>query len=557
MMFQTYHLLVISFSAVCLLAFHNIYRHHHTIHQLLQQQASPVHITATLPPRQTKSYESSLLPSPLSTVYHLQRTSENVEFLRNYSYSRPLALATYIRDVDHDPDLVELSFFLTGISLAKYQRNLSAVACRVGNVLFASDLFRDDFLRCHVNRSVLIPGVVLSPILLLDQVLQRALEGPVKLNLELVANFQPGDVMPLPTSVQLDPQLENLGYMPEDLMEVRSPHVFDTQYDRYAPKHAGNKPRYEVCMATQIKPSTYLLPDWIDYHRRLGVDMVYIFDNHAEEDLSLTYEGRSDVEVVYWPFERSQVQAFVYSMIALRARCEWLLGIDADEYVMIGLGEGDEFTTGPRPLKQYIWSLAGKFSEISFQWVLMRNSDYEKRPLKAVPEAYTHRTAKLGSRALRKTVASTDEDWIGASPHFRISRRPHRVFRDKTGDAFPREPYDVAKVVHYIHRSWEEYQEKVRAGRANIMNQRSISSILDMQRLGDEDNKKKYMRHQAMNREVYTHFRDIWRRVKLGLSNDESVTAWTAEDGMQCRATFSNKDNAGHEALHKDTSCTA
>lgn len=93
-------------------------------------------------------------------------------------------------------------------------------------------------------------------------------------------------------------------------------------------------------------------------------------------------------------------------------------------------------------------------------------------------------------------------------------------------------------LVHYMFRSWEDYQEKVRSGRANIMNARTISSIEERRALGDDERRDEYMKVDRSKQEVYSHFRDIWARVIAHLSNSRSVVAWIDDLGVRCRAHY-------------------
>lgn len=357
------------------------------------------------------------------------------------------------------------------------------------------------------------------------------MKGPVTLSLGMRAELLPTDVSPVPSHYILHsdaPVHENMRLVPS--------HVKLKGGVETLPGGA----RYEFCLATQIKPAVYMLPDWLDYHRRIGIDMVYIFDNGASEDLNGMFANRTDVEVLFWPFARSQLQAFSYAMISLRTRCEWVLLLDSDEYLMLGLDTNtvSDKVIGFRPLKKHVGDLrdAG-FQRVSFNWLVMKNSDFVNRPPVPAPLAYVHREEPQVAR-LWKTMASTDVNWTGSTPHTRVTDELVRTYSKKWVSMTPTDVADVGIVVHFRKRSWEEYSEKVLAGRGNIQNPRSLESIQKMRELGKDRNQERYMRLGLKNRAEYTFFRSVWKRVKKGFSNSEVVVARWRRDGVRCRALF-------------------
>eukprot|EP00171_Calliarthron_tuberculosum_P005658 IDg5658t1 len=66
------------------------------------------------------------------------------------------------------------------------------------------------------------------------------------------------------------------GLQPDGCYEVRSDAVWRSQRDG-APREG--EARYELCLMTQERLFPELVPPWVRYHRRLGVDRVFIYDN--------------------------------------------------------------------------------------------------------------------------------------------------------------------------------------------------------------------------------------------------------------------------------------
>lgn len=355
---------------------------------------------------------------------------------------------------------------------------------------------------CQVPRHI-EPGEQLSVVLRKDAVLQRAMNGSVEVKPGLHVALQPGDIFELPATVKV--QSEKLGQLAE-LLGVRSAERMPAKIETTLKEKMREEPRYEICMATMMKPYAYLLDDWIGYHRRLGVDMVYIIDNDSPEDLNERFASQRDVEVVFWPWARSQVQALSYLLVTGRGRCEWMLLTDADEFLMFGMGEDGSLS---RPLKRYANRRREEgYEEAMFHFLRMGASGHFKRPDGALPEAYTHIYAYRGPADDNgKSMCLTDSEWLMSMIHWGWSITPvvMHSFMEKERIMYPVKELDSPRLMHYQFRSWEEFSVKQSYESPSIADTRFRTGALNVK--GSSD----YLRVEEADR--YVHFRDIYRKV--------------------------------------------
>lgn len=398
------------------------------------------------------------------------------------------------------------------------RRNFSVTGCMVGKDVYESDRFHEDVVRCQLPRAV-APGELISVVLKHDQVLQQAMNGSVTLSGGFVATLDTGDVVPLEDKVTLHGSMK--GRDANNFRRIRSKVTHSGKTEAVVPQKASQAPRFRLCMMTQIKPFADMIPDWVDYHRRIGVDKVFIFDNGAEENLKAMYQGRGDVEVVYWPWQASQTQAFAYLLIASRARCEWVLFSDVDEYVMFGIGDGDKFKHDTAPFRKFLTVVERKhFPQYRFLYLIMGNSGYMRRPKKPVAEAYTHRKEPQ-TKENGKSICYTDYDWIGSQIHTCKSNHGlSTMWREETRQMFPQDENDIPSLVHYQFRGFEENVLKNQAGR------QTMATVLKSKE-EEEGRKKKLQLGQEIPKgwlgtdsgrvRYWDHFRVIWRRITRGL----------------------------------------
>lgn len=253
----------------------------------------------------------------------------------------------------------------------------------------------------------------------------------------------------------------------------------------------ADMPRYEVCVVTQVKPFARLLPAWVEYHARLGVDHFYILDNGAPDDIGAILGERRNVEIVEWLWEKTQVQALSYVLHAARGRCEWLMAIDVDEYVLVGgVGTGDA-RADERLLKRYV-RMRAHAVEITLHYVTMA-SRIPARTSDNPAKDYTF-LAERQVRGKGKSLCKTEYEWLRAGVHFcapvREMMADCKKRRVDVVGMEPRRVEDAGVVVHFKYRSAEEMKEKVRVGSgstADVKNLvREVGKVPKVRRVGRE-----------------------------------------------------------------------
>lgn len=260
--------------------------------------------------------------------------------------------------------------------------------------------------------------------------------------------------------------------------------------------------RYRVCMMTQEKNFPEYIPEWIAYHRRVGVDYVYIYDNQAAGDLSKLYQNAEDVEIVNWPWQRSQLQAQNHFLLTGRRRCEWALLIDVDEYLMI---RSSYLNTEEQPLKKYLRLKreSQDFSQIRVTSVALGSSGYTYRPHDPVAEAYWHR-ANLQDNLTKPIV------WVG---HTLPNSSVHRIdmapayYSETTTSALEKPESAKIALCHMKYRSWEDYVMKGRGGRNSFQ----VEEWFYSSNWSVHNPSRNHL--TIRNAGTFLEFRQLWRRL--------------------------------------------
>lgn len=107
-------------------------------------------------------------------------------------------------------------------------------------------------------------------------------------------------------------------------------------------------PKYEnkILMATLLKNENNIIRTWIDFHLKLGVDCMLIYDNDTEPnklgDLLTDYLSQGQVILIKWPYKyrleisgiSSQTTQQTHSIWAFNTS-RWIGLLDVDEYINI------------------------------------------------------------------------------------------------------------------------------------------------------------------------------------------------------------------------------
>lgn len=471
------------------------------------------------------AHDHGMRPSDVENVYQFSREQRTAEYHRRHEFNRPMVIKSYIRRRKEDEMSSEIHLFLTGISMGKYMRNLSIIGCLLGENAYGVSFFAEDVAVCNVDHPI-IHGDSITAILVKDEVFHRAMLGPVQLFHDYVGIIEPGDVTDLHSSVKLYGALSTFRH--DELATIRSSEIYDGREDIFDWSKTKEVPRYRLCLVTQISPSTNYLPHWIDYHRKLGVDMVFVVDNNARKDLKKFYAHREDVKVLYWPWSKTQTQSFAYFSIIGRPRCQWILFSDVDEYIMLGIGNNLEKYKHNPPLWQYIQEKKKKgYNNILFRYIFMENSGYQFQVI-PIPEKYIHRSAVQDSTT-GKSICETDNEWVASHIHFCSTR--NYFMEGNSNDAkyrfkdygpmnlFPSSLSDPGSIIHFKRLSWED--EVLRWGypRSSVMSTQNNNSgkVLDVNKPP-----KAYIKIRDGSIR-YTFFRKMFNNVLRSLTSDFQV----------------------------------
>ncbi len=100
-------------------------------------------------------------------------------------------------------------------------------------------------------------------------------------------------------------------------------------------KQARNT-RFYFCLCAIFKNEAPYFKEWIEYHKMLGVDHIYLYNNFSTDnykEILMPYIEEGYVTLIDWPYELSQIPAYEHCYNHYRKDTFWLMFLDLDEFI--------------------------------------------------------------------------------------------------------------------------------------------------------------------------------------------------------------------------------
>ena len=128
--------------------------------------------------------------------------------------------------------------------------------------------------------------------------------------------------------------------------------LFPFQYNT-ARKRMAQEPAFPhyLSIAATVKNEAPYIAEWIEYHKLVGVEKFYIYDNESDDNLTdvlKPYIESGDVDYTLWPGQGQQIPIYNDAVRKSRGETKWLAVIDLDEFLVPLQTE-----TVPELLKEY------------------------------------------------------------------------------------------------------------------------------------------------------------------------------------------------------------
>ncbi len=231
-------------------------------------------------------------------------------------------------------------------------------------------------------------------------------------------------------------------------------------------------PRYYLAVCAIAKNEGPYFQEWIEWHRSMGVEKFYIYDNESTDGtkkILAPYIESGLVDYVYREGKKQQLPAYDDCLEKHRLEARWIAVIDLDEFIV-----PVQDKTIPGFLQRF-----EQFPAVEINWLVYGSGGARRKEPGGVMERF--RKHSVPGHILNRHVKSIVDprrvfSFIGCHEAARISGRAadshgmpiRRNFRDRP----PQQ--DIIRINHYAVKSYEEFLGKRERGRARINTRRGL-----------------------------------------------------------------------------------
>ena len=229
-------------------------------------------------------------------------------------------------------------------------------------------------------------------------------------------------------------------------------------------KHDRTQPEYYLAVCAIAKNEGPYFVEWIEWHRRQGVEKFYIYDNESTDgtkELLEPFVRSGLVEYRYWPGRQRQLPAYDDCLERHRLSARWIAFIDLDEFIVpVKDGSIPEFLRRFEgvPVVEINWLIYGSGGGRT----KTSGTVMQRFKRHSVPSHYLNRHVKsiVDPRCVYGMIGCHEAARISGHAADSHGERIRKNFRD-------REPQqDVIRINHYAVKSYEEFLGKQARGRA-------------------------------------------------------------------------------------------
>ncbi len=227
-------------------------------------------------------------------------------------------------------------------------------------------------------------------------------------------------------------------------------------------------PRVYLSITAILKNEAPYIKEWIEYHKMLGVDRFYLYDNESDDNLKEVLQPYIDSGLVYYHLIKGkcvQNPAYRDAVYKYKEQTTWMAFIDIDEFIL-----PLEKDSIPEFLKDY-----EKYSGVGINWVMFDSNGHIEKPkenygLVIANYFKTHSEDNLKVNMHIKTIANPREILSVPNPHFCYYKNNKLTVDENKkviyGPFTDSHNASKIRINHYYCKSKEEYLKKISRGRA-------------------------------------------------------------------------------------------
>ena len=240
-----------------------------------------------------------------------------------------------------------------------------------------------------------------------------------------------------------------------------------------------NEFKYNLAFAAIIKNEAPYIEEWLSFHKAVGVEKFYIYDNESTDNIKEILQSYIDQGIVeYTPFPGKAVQVLAYKDAVEKHKEEtkYLGFIDIDEFVIP--------VNNPNIVNwlNEIMPLDENAAGVAINWKVYGSSGFMEKQNGLIIENYRYRADDdfennkfvktiCNPRLVKDITSVYSPEYIDGK--YNIDENGNKVIGDINSNC----PSSKLRINHYFTKSMEEYMEKMNKGKADSLDKRTLEDF--------------------------------------------------------------------------------
>lgn len=237
-----------------------------------------------------------------------------------------------------------------------------------------------------------------------------------------------------------------------------------------------------------FRNETLYLREWIEFHRLVGVEKFYLYQNRSEDDWRPVLQPYIDsgmVELTDWPYmPPCQVQAYQDCIDKHHGQDEWIAFIDCDEFLW-----SPRYNT----LTETLAPLPAEWGAVGVNWMCFGSDGRAAWEDMPVLERFVWRPVEQSSfnRHIKSIVRMNQDVHHSGDPHF--FHVEHGTFNED-GDpityAESHQKSQILRINHYPTKSRQEWLTRNQTGKPDTPNFVGLEEIYNVFQTQDVEDRE-------------------------------------------------------------------
>lgn len=235
-----------------------------------------------------------------------------------------------------------------------------------------------------------------------------------------------------------------------------------------------------VCIAKNEGP---YIKEWIDYHKLIGVEKIYFYDNESTDNtinILKSYINNGIVTYTKIIGHSKQLDAYNDALKKYKNDCRYMAFLDLDEYLF---RTSDSEVSISESISRLLIKAGGGASGIGVNWCLFGSAGLKTRPQGLITENYIYRgEAKHWGNYHIKTICNPRRVSRFISPHYPLYELgAYNISDGNLKRLYGWFCHDVQwkyfRINHYYCKSEEDYKIKISRGFGDRLGEYDMSQF--------------------------------------------------------------------------------